>query len=207
MLRINFLRAIAAGAMIAIAGTAYLTALNPILGMFLFCVGLLSIVFLQLDLFTGKAGYLGQTVTPLQLLVIFIGNFIGVYLITSLIMMTTIGTKLMSTALPIATVHLATPILSMLILGFFCGILMYVAVEAVSYLQYSTAGVIMVVLPVITFISCGFYHSIADIFFYSICGFSLPTIIVPILIIAIGNLIGSQAISLIVRYARQKTCN
>ena len=68
---------IAAGVMISIGGIIFLT-LSGLEGALLFSMGLLTILCLKLELFTGKAGLLTTNeITPGKLLEIWIGNFLG----------------------------------------------------------------------------------------------------------------------------------
>ncbi len=81
---------------------------------------------------------------------------------------------------------------SLLILGIFCGMLMYIAVEGYK----RTTNPLIVVLPVMAFILCGFEHCIADMFYFAINCFKgtsasmLVDTLLRLLVITIGNLIG-----------------
>ena len=75
---------ILAGMMIAIGGIIYLT-LSGIEGALLFSMGLLTILCLKLELFTGKAGLLAtREIKPGKLFEIWIGNFLGTWIISFL---------------------------------------------------------------------------------------------------------------------------
>ena len=50
-----FVRAVCAGASIALGGTVFLAVENKVVGSFLFSVGLLTVLVFGFDLFTGKA--------------------------------------------------------------------------------------------------------------------------------------------------------
>ena len=54
----NLKTSLFAGVLIAIAGWGFLA--NPVLGMFLFCVGLIAVVKYQTRLYTGTAGFLSR---------------------------------------------------------------------------------------------------------------------------------------------------
>ena len=53
----QFFSAILAGMLIGMGGTVFLSQSNPVVGSFLFAIGLFTIVVFQLHLFTGKVGY------------------------------------------------------------------------------------------------------------------------------------------------------
>ena len=79
----NVLRnSVFAGMFIGIAGWGYLV--NPVLGMFLFCVGLIGIIKYNLLLFTGSAGFIYEWQDVLLVLVCLFGNLIGCALIALL---------------------------------------------------------------------------------------------------------------------------
>lgn len=84
---------IVAGMMIAIGGIIFLT-LSGLEGALLFSMGLLTILCLKLELFTGKAGLLAtREITPGKLLEIWIGNFLGSWIIAFLLIMTPKGVE------------------------------------------------------------------------------------------------------------------
>ena len=73
--------AIYSGLIIGFGGIVYLSVQPAALGAFLFCVGLLTIVLFNFNLFTGKVIYL--VINPpsylITLAVIWVGNFIGTF--------------------------------------------------------------------------------------------------------------------------------
>jgi formate/nitrite transporter FocA (FNT family) len=75
-----FLSAMLAGLMIGVGGTVYLSVNNPVIGSLLFTVGLFSILVFQMQLFTGKVGYLPDNKPKylIDLIVIWLGNLNGV---------------------------------------------------------------------------------------------------------------------------------
>ena len=115
---------IVAGMMIAIGGTIFLT-LSGLEGALLFSMGLLTILCLKLELFTGKAGLLAtREITLGKLLEIWIGNFLGTGAIAFLLIMTPKGVLLAEEASKIVAIRLANGFFVNLIYGIFCGILM-----------------------------------------------------------------------------------
>ena len=78
---------------------------------------------------------------------------------------------------------------SLIIKGMFCGILIYLAVEGFKKSKTDIGKYVILILCVGTFIVCGFEHSIADAFYFSLSDNLLETII-PLLFITLGNTIG-----------------
>lgn len=185
--------AILAGLAIGIGGTIYLTLENKIIGSFMFAVGLYTIVVHGLNLFTGKIGYVVEKDTSylLDVTLIWIGNLIGTWLCAKMVSITRIF-SIQEVAQTICTVKVNDSLLSLFILGIFCGFLMYVAVD--GYKQ--TKNPILLFICVSTFILCGFEHCIADMFYFSMAHmWNVQTLLI-ILIITLGNTVGSILIPL-----------
>lgn len=76
------MKSILAGVMITLSGILYLSVDNKIVGALLFAFGLFTILNLRFNLFTDKAGYLySKEITLINLVVIYIGNAIGTFII------------------------------------------------------------------------------------------------------------------------------
>lgn len=175
-----------AGIMISLGCMVYLTIGQPI-GPFLFAFGLMSVLALNLELFTGKAGLLAtQQITPYKLLEIWCGNFCGAIMTAITILFTPTGIKLTTAAQPIIETRIGNGLITNLIYGIFCGMLMYLAV---STYQKMKSQPIYAIMPVALFIFCGFNHCVADMFYITVgCGdgFAYFTLIPT----TIGNVIG-----------------
>lgn len=158
----GMIKSIFAGLMISVGCVSFLSVDNKIAGTFLFSLGLYTIILLKFDLFTGKVGYLStnRNLAYLKYLgKVWLGNLIG----TTVGAATIAATRLtISTSALVAVKH-NDNLLSLLILGVFCGMLMFIAVEG-----YKRCGnPLIVVLPVMGFILCGFEHCIADMFYFA----------------------------------------
>ena len=150
------IKSIMAGFMITLAAAIYLT-VGGALGAFMFAVGLLTILFFQFNLFTGKAGLLAQRqIKPLSLVTIWIGNFFGCMLCTLFLQLTPLGVSLAAGATAITMVRISNLWFENIILGIFCGVLMYIGVK-----QYPTAPYVTI-LSVASFILLGANHCVAD---------------------------------------------
>lgn len=186
------IKSILAGLMISIGCVSFLSVENKIAGTFLFSLGLYTIIILKFDLFTGKVGYLStnRTLDYLKYLgKVWTGNLIGCVAGSAAIAATrlSIGTS------GLVGVKYGDNILSLFVLGIFCGMLMFIAVEGYK----RTSNSLIVVLPVMGFILCGFEHCIADMFYFAFNFFKagmtiacLGDTLLRLAAITLGNLIG-----------------
>ena len=193
----TLVNAILAGLFIGLAGTVYLSVPNKFAGAFLFGFGLFTIVCYGFKLYTGAIGYLvNQGKNALQyagiLAVIWIGNWIGTWLVGTSLRFSRVGDALAKKANALCLVKNADTWPSLLILGFFCGLLMYLAVESFRRKEEIPAPgrILMVFLCVMVFILSGFEHCIADMFYYSAAGGWDAESLGKILIITAGNSLG-----------------
>ena len=169
-----FLNAILAGLFIGIAGTVCMAVPNAVMGAFLFGFGLLTIVSYGFKLYTGAVGYLaiqGKN-TPrylLELLLIWTGNLIGCFTVGQLVRMTRSFPNFAERVSSVCAAKAGDSLTSWLILSFFCGILMYVAVETFKRKDELDAAVRVPVLflCVAIFILSGFEHCIANMYYFS----------------------------------------
>ena len=195
----TLLNSILAGISIGMAGITYLSIDNHYIGSCLFSLGLFTIIQFRFDLFTGKVGYI-----PLQsrkylvrLLLILIGNLIGTFLVSFLVRITRISELIQSKSVSIVNTKSDDSIVSIIILSAFCGVLMYIAVENAGRSSDITK-VFGITFPVMTFILCGFHHSIADSFYVFSAGISIRSMGYLLLVIA-GNTIGAVIIPLLTK--------
>ena len=176
-----------AGIMISMGCIVYLTCGGPI-GAALFSIGLLTILVFKFELFTGKAGLLATNeIAGRKLLDIWCGNFVGTFITALIIYATPKGVELSALAEEIVQVKAANGDLVNFIYGVACGLLMYIAVSSWKH------GPIYTIIPVATFILCGFNHCVADMFYLHLgstsfldYGMLIPT--------TVGNIIGTMLI-------------
>lgn len=185
---LTFKKALLAGMYIGIGCTINLYVENKVVGAFLFGLGLFTIIILGLNLFTGKIGYLAKD-TYQDILITYVGNFIGINFIAFLMKQTRIGDTLVDHANHYADIKLADSYPSLFILGIFCGVMMYTA-YAVFKVQPNILGTIAIFLCVAVFILCGFEHCIADMYYFGIVK-PIGAYIVPLLVITLGNAVGA----------------
>lgn len=191
------IKSILAGLMISVGCVSFLSVENKIAGTFLFSLGLYTIIILKFDLFTGKVGYLStnRTLTYLKYLgQVWLGNLVGTVVAAAAVATTRLS---ISTNALVSVKH-ADSLPSLLILGIFCGMLMFIAVEGYK----RTTNPLIVVLPVMGFILCGFEHCIADMFYFAFAIFKgiaagtfggvaeIGNTFLRLAVITLGNLIG-----------------
>lgn len=187
-----------AGIMIAIGGTVFLSIENKVIGASLFSIGLFGVLIYNLNLYTGKIGYL---ITNLnlkyikELIITLIGNFIGASSVGFILRYTRIYDKIYEKSLILANTKLNDNILSIFILSIFCGLLMYYAVNGFKK-QTDFGKYLVVYLGVAVFILCGFEHCIANMYYFSVADiWSLKTLGYTGIMV-LGNSIGSFIIPL-----------
>jgi formate/nitrite transporter FocA (FNT family) len=196
----TFSLAISAGICIGIGGTVYLMCTSKLLGAALFSVGLLTILVFKLKLFTGMTGYLLENKPNylLHLLVTWIGNFIGTTLTSRLVLSTRLSNSLIASVNDIVLTKLNDSWYSLIILGIFCGMLMFIGVDSFKKLQEKNnfGSILIPIICVATFILAGFEHCIADMFYFAVAGFSWYSLL-SLLFITLGNIVGSLIIPVI----------
>lgn len=195
-------KAILAGMMIALGASAYLTIDNHYVGAILFTIGLYGIYTLDFYLYTGKVGFYLVDKDLLKLLVIWCGNFIG----TATMALLMLSTRLLETttlhlhATEYASRKLSDGFVSIFILGFFCGLMMYIAAAAFQKTQNtanSVGGYIGLFLCVMLFLLLGFEHSIANMFYFTVAGAWSLHALVAVCVVTLGNAAGGLAIPLL----------
>ena len=176
------------GLMIGIGCVVSMSCENRYLGAFLFSLGLFCIVQFQYGLYTGKVGYifdrdkayLGETFFT------FLANAIGASLTAGIVHLTRFAADtpvngmdvtLIDRAQATMSAKLDDSLLSSFVLAFFCGVLMFSAVEGsrrCNEKKNFIGGVFIVVMPIMVFILSGFNHCVADVFYYFMAGCPNP---------------------------------
>ena len=180
-----------AGIFIAIGGTVYLTVEVKALGACLFALGLLTVILQKYSLFTGKIGYVSQKADAIPLALMLIKNIIGAEAVG-----TVSSTLVAANAAALVKSKLAKTLPDVFIAAVFCGILIYAAVELFSKNRHP----LLVIMPIMIFILCGFEHCVADAFYFAAAGiFNLRALVFMLVCIA-GNAVGSIAVRLAERF-------
>ena len=197
----SFCGGIGAGIMVGIGGAIFLSCADKTVGAILFSVALLSICLLGMYLYTGKIGMLAEDMTAknaLQLPIGLLGNYIGATLTG--VVLSFVRPNLYEAAKPLAAAKTGNTFVRLLILGLFCGILMYTAVKI--YAAKGTVIGILFCIPV--FILCGFEHSIADMFYLAAARqFGWQSLRV-LLAVVLGNTAGGLLLPLLLHTRKPK---
>lgn len=193
----TLIKAIYAGIMIGIGGIVYLMSNNSIIGATLFSIGLFTICVYKMNLYTGMVGYILENKINyvFKLLITLIGNFIGTFL-TAILIINTRVSDIIIKAKNISLIKINDSYLSILILSFFCGILMYLAVNNYKKSEDVIKKYLSIFLSVIVFILCGFEHCIANMFYFSVAEVWSLKSFFSIIIMIIGNSLGAIFISI-----------
>lgn len=144
------------GASILISlGSFALLKLGGIIGAFIFAIGLLGICYMNLDLFTGKCGFLFSDKLKIKdLLIMLLVNLVAGYIIGFIY--SYIDNDVYINAInKVATWEFS---IAFFIKSILCGIIMYIAVY--MFRKNSRLGIIY---GIPLFILCGFQHCIANI--------------------------------------------
>lgn len=209
---ILFIKGILAGIAIGIGGWLYLKTReisgNTVLAAFLFSIGLILICNFGFFLYTGKICYLfqkeNQNQTPryvFQLLIGLIGNYLGALLVGTIF-------KVVNDVPEFVYQMIETKVSyewwKIFILGIFCGMLIYFAVEGFARIENQFGKYIVLVFCVAGFIICGFEHCIANMFYLSLDNQITIESIVSIIMVILGNSVGGLLVPTIRLFLNQK---
>lgn len=190
-----FLRALLTGFAIGIGGVVFLSCDNRYMGSFLFGTGLFVILSFGFNLFTGKVGYAVENKPSylLDLLVIWLGNLAGTFIMAQMILCTRIS-GIAEKAAGLCEAKMADSPVSILILAFFCGMLMFIAADGFKKIENPVGKMLAVFLPVMAFILSGYEHCVANMFYYSLAGAWTAKGFGYMLIMTAGNSLGGMFI-------------
>ena len=183
---------------------------SKLAGAFLFAIGLLTILVFKFNLFTGMIGYLTENLCKknwlylLTVAIVWIGNFIGTACAALLVKATRIAGDVNSfsgivfSSNSLVNAKLNDSWYSLIILGIFCGILMFIAVDTYkkNIEKKDFLCVVATFMGVMVFILAGFEHSIADMFYFTLSGKVIESL-GPLALITLGNAIGGNIIPLV----------
>lgn len=193
----TFILAVLAGISIGIGGCAYLLCESKLVGAFVFPIGITLVVMFGMCLYTGMIGYLfdNKPLYILKLALAFAGNFAGTWIAAELLGFTRIGDRLRTVAQGVVSVKSEDGFLSLMILGVFCGLLVFTGVDIFKKNsdKKDCVSIIALFVCIATFIIAGFEHCVADMFYYVAAG-QLKDGIMPILSVALGNSLGGLLI-------------
>ena len=193
------------GICIGLGGSAYLCTQNQIFGAFLFSVGLFTICSMNFNLFTGKVAYVFESKPDylIDVLFVWLGNLVGTFGVAKVLSFTRIGGGMRDRAEVICVTKLSDSLLSLFILAIFCNMLIFIAVDVYKKSSHEIGKYLALILGVTAFIMCGFEHSVADMFYFSVADVWSLKAVGCLLIITLGNAVGGVLIPLF-RMAHEK---
>lgn len=167
-----------AGFLIGLGVIINTLAANPVLGAIFFSFGLLTIIDLQIPLFTGQIGFIKEK-SKKDLLLILIFNLIGIFI--AFLLKKYANSNFYNLLSEKAILKFNKTFIQMFIDGFFCGTLIHFAVKCKKQL--------LTLMAVAIFILIGAEHCIADLP-YLFCVPSLVNLI-KFLLVVVGNSCGA----------------
>ena len=185
-MRAKIFKGLLAGMMISLGCTIYLK-IGGIVGAILFSIGLLGVVTYQLNLFTGKAGFLEL-------------NWMGIREISSILLWNVAGVVITSCMIGYMSPELVNSCHSIIqkriefgldrtfIASIFCGVMMSLAITGI--LKYNNSIFIPLLFAVPCFILSGYYHCIADAFYFALSGFEIGDYWIVWIVTVAGNWVG-----------------
>lgn len=199
------IKSLLAGAIIGMGDIVYVVNDNKILGSFLFSLGLLTILIKGYPLYTGRIGFIQKPADLWNLqsgmLPIILCNFVGIATVCTIASTTRLD---LSAVDAMVQTKVSQSWISALFLSWCCGAMMYFAVNG----WRETQKPVMVILPIMFFIMCGFEHCIANYGYFwmwiAADGLShlpqrimeLPAgICINLLLMIVGNALGSLTFS------------
>lgn len=190
----EFIKSILAGVMISIGGTVFLSCENRYVGAFLFSVGLVAVVMLGLNLYTGKIGYVfdNDKALAVDTALSILGNLVGCIAVG--LMQSSKGDV---TSIVAAKLDKSIP--SLFVDAVLCGVLIFVCVDI--YKKKNTPIAILFCIP--AFILCGFEHSVADMFYFVNARVFTAEAALFLLIVVLGNAVGGLVIPMSLKLANR----
>ncbi len=208
---IDSIKAIAAGVIISFGATVFLMQENRIFSSFLFCLGLFVVCTFDLNLYTGKVGFLADNPWKnLRLVIIsWCGNFVGMWGSALMLRSSRIGDTLAARGQELVDIKNGDNLWSLFVLGIYCGILMYIAVGSYNRGKDkpgpNIVGYLGIFMSVMMFIHCGFEHSIADMFYYMVSGnMATGRGFAVVLMVTLGNAVGGVLFRALDKYVVEK---
>lgn len=192
---IDFVLAVCAGLSISIGGMVFVVSSSRVAGAIMFCVGLFMVLTLSFNLFTGKVCYALENKFEylLSLVVIWLGNLVGCVGAGYALRLTRL-VAYADACQNIVNTKLSDNLLSLFVLGVFCNILIFVAVDGFKKRRSPLGSYLSVFFGVTVFVLCGFEHCVADMFYISFANMWSGRAVVCLLFVTLGNCVGGLLI-------------
>ena len=183
-----------------------------------FPIGLILVILMKTELFTGNSllviPVLNKDIKLKQLLknwlIVYLGNLFGSLLISLLIINTPLKDVISASFIKIANTKISLSLSSSIILGILCNFLVCLAVFLASNAKTIGEKVIVIFLPIFTFVTLSFEHIVANMAYLSI-GYLLDNTISigkillnNLLPVTIGNIIGGFLLGIAIYYLKKE---
>ncbi len=203
----TFVYGILAGMSIAIGGAVFLALESKVLGALFFTVGLFTVCTFGFNLFTGKVCYVFERDKrfALDLPVIWLGNLVGAWLTAFALSFTRMGPPLAEKAVTLCTTKLNDSLLSIFILGIFCDILIFIAVDGYAKNPHELGKYLSLFFGVTVFILCCFEHCVANMFYISMAGMWSGRALLFIVVNTLGNAVGGVLLPVLRKWKERET--
>lgn len=181
-------KSILAGILIGLGGFSNLSVENRYVGAFIFSIGLISVILLRCNLYTGKIGYVRRITQVPGVVIMCALNILGAGLLglaTSCVVS--------SASREIMIRKIDRPLTQTFIMACVCGALIYLAVE----LFRTERNILLIIIPVFTFVATGADHCIANAYYFAAGTIFSAKAFVYMLVCILGNATGSLIISLL----------
>ncbi len=221
----TFILAIMAGVFIALASVLSVVvaksidnySVAKILSALVFPVGLILVILMKTELFTGNSllviPLLNKDITIGKLLknwfIVYLGNIFGSLLITLMIANTPLKSIVCDSFIKIANTKVALSLSASIIFGILCNFLVCLAVYLASNAKTFNEKIIVIFIPIFTFVALSFEHSVANMSYLSF-GYvfdntlTLGKIIFGNLLpVTIGNIIGGSLLGGVIYYLKK----
>jgi formate/nitrite transporter len=211
-----------AGIYISFGGHLFLVALDQGLGRIIasvcFSLGLILVVIAGAELFTGNiimiVGAITSLYSPLQLLrnwaIVYIGNFLGSLFVALLVFQShLLGVparlnSLGQLAVKVETAKIALTFGECFIRGFFCNILVILAIIMSYFPKDIISKIFCIIFPIAAFVASGFEHCVANMYLIPLGLFASVTPLSQfgamfhnIIPVTLGNIVGGLFILVI----------
>lgn len=198
----DVVKGVYAGILIAIGCIVNLSVNNSVVGSFLFSIGLLTICVYNMNLYTGKVGYViyEKPKYLITVLMSLIGNYIGTFVVGLLVKLTRLD--IIDKARVISNIKLNDSLISIFVLSIFCGMLMFIAVNNYKNGKDTIIKYLSIIMCVMVFILSGFEHSIANMGYFLVSGIYTLKSYIYILVMVLGNAAGAILVSVYDKYLK-----
>ena len=187
----DFLKQFMAGVFIGVGGMVYLNTMPEIWAPFCFSIGLIAVVVLGAQLYTGRIGYFPLQRAGLSVAVARYAGMLALNLLGAAAAGLVARGFYSADASALAAGKAGQAPLQVFALAVGCGMMMYLAVEGYK----RTQSPVLIIFPVAVFILCKFDHCIADMFYFAYTGIFPPLYYFPMVVA--GNSAGALALRLV----------